>query len=130
MLTGDSRWPQFLRSKIQDVLTLSWTNTFPVLQSTSPASLVVSVLTSVLGPRISDYIYVDFASGAGGPTPYIEQSLNERLREQGKEEVKFVLSDISPHLSAWDAAAKKSENLSYVPESVDATDAPDADVLL
>lgn len=84
----------------------------------------------MLGSRVSDYVYVDFASGAGGPTPYIEQHLNEELRKQGKEDVKFVLTDISPHVNAWEAIAKKSDNITYVPYSVDATNAPPAEELL
>lgn len=88
------------------------------------------VLSTVLGPRVSDYVYVDFASGAGGPTPYIESHLNQELRDAGKEEVKFVLTDISPHVSAWEAIAKKSDNITYVPQSVDATDAPSPATLL
>ena len=92
--------------------------------------LVSRVLSSVLGPRISDYVYVDFASGAGGPTPYIESHLNSELRGASKEEVKFVLTDISPHVGAWEVAAKNSTNISYVPQSIDATDAPSAETLL
>jgi len=88
------------------------------------------VLSNVLGPRVSDYVYFDFASGAGGPTPYIEKHLNEQLRSRGTEEVKFVLTDISPHVQAWEAIAKKSENVSYVEQSVDATNAPGAETLL
>ena len=84
----------------------------------------------MLGPRISDYVYIDFASGSGGPIPYIEKELNEQLHEEGKGEVKFVLSDISPHVNAWNTAAKKSDNLSYISERVDATNAPPTKTLL
>lgn len=115
---------------MQDYLTLGWTNKFPLIQPVSPAALVSRILSSVLGPRISDYVYVDFASGAGGPTPYIENHLNEELRTAGKEEVKFVLTDISPHTAAWEVAAKNSKNISFVPQSIDATDAPSSDTLL
>jgi hypothetical protein len=96
----------------------------------SPAALVSRILSTVLGPRISDYAYVDFASGAGGPTPYIENHLNSELRAAQKEEVKFVLTDISPHVGAWEVAAGKSKNISYIPQSIDATDAPSSDTLL
>lgn len=41
-----------------------------------------------------------------------------------------MLSDISPHVSAWETLSKKSENLSYIPYSVDATDAPDGETML
>jgi hypothetical protein len=96
----------------------------------SPAALVSQVLTKVLGSRISEFAYVDFASGAGGPTPYIENHLNEELRAAGEQEVKFVLTDISPHVGAWEAVAAKSKNISYIPQSVDATDAPSPETLL
>lgn len=38
--------------------------------------------------------------------------------------VQFVLTDLHPHLEAWTAAAKKSDNLTFVAESVDAANAP------
>ena len=119
-----------LREKVQDALTLAWVNRFPILQKAAPCDVVARVLPSVLENRISDYVYVDFASGAGGPTPYIEKQLNELLRKDGKQEVGFVLSDISPHVQAWKAASKKSENLHYIASSVDASAAPSADKLL
>lgn len=75
-------------------------------------------------------MYVDFASGAGGPTPYIEKQLNQQLAQEGKQEVNFVLSDISPHLPAWTAASKKSSNLHYIRNSVDASAAPMKEKLL
>ncbi|OAG41440.1 hypothetical protein AYO21_04382 [Fonsecaea monophora] len=128
---NDQPWfPQTLREKVQDYLTLGWVNRLPIIQSTSPAELVSRVLSSVLGPRLAQYVYVDFASGAGGPTPYIENHLNSELRATKKEEVKFVLTDISPHVSAWEAAAKKSKNISYIAQSVDATNAPTQEDLL
>ena len=115
---------------MQDYLTIGWINKFPILQSITPCALAACVLSSVLGSRVSDYVYIDFASGSGGPTPYFEKQLNEQLRQEGKDEVNFVLSDISPHVQAWSAAAKKSEHLSYIPQSVDATAAPPAKEML
>lgn len=125
-----SRFPQTLREKVQDYLTLGWINRFPVIQSIAPATLVSQVLSKVLGSRVSDYVYFDFASGAGGPTPYIEKHLNDQLHREGKEDVKFVLTDINPHVQAWEAIAKKSLNISYIEQSVDATNAPSAETLL
>lgn len=125
-----SRWPQFLRTKVQDCLTLAWTFRVPFVQTQTPASLVARTLTRVLGPQhVTDYVYVDFASGAGGPTPYFEQHLNRQLQNTtGKgnngEKATFVLTDLRPHVEAWEVAAKKSENLRFVPEGVDAADAP------
>lgn len=109
---------------------MCWRTRQPIIQTVSPARLVAQTLSAALGPRISDYVYVDFASGAGGPTPYIERILNKQLRDEGKDEVKMVLSDLKPHLSAWEPLAKKSENLSYVPQGVDAANCPAAQSLL
>ncbi|KAI0594178.1 hypothetical protein F4775DRAFT_458854 [Biscogniauxia sp. FL1348] len=38
--------------------------------------------------------------------------------------VDFILTDLHPHISSWKAASKKSEHLTYVPEPVDASNAP------
>lgn len=124
------RWPQILREKIQDALTLAWINKFPILQPTAPCDLVARVLARVLGPRISNYVYVDFASGAGGPTPFIEAQVNGQLAKEGKEQVDFVLSDISPHISAWQTVSRKSQRLHYISDSVDAANAGPTELLL
>ncbi|MCJ1252931.1 hypothetical protein MMC24_000737 [Lignoscripta atroalba] len=139
-----------------------WTFRLPLIQPSSPAALVAATLQKVLGDKISDYTYVDFCAGAGGPTPFIERDLNRRLgfskdggRRGGantrdgyghasgdshinensfittvqqqlneKKSVDFVLTDIAPHLEAWEEAAKKSDNLHFIPTSVDASNAP------
>jgi len=130
-----SRFPQTLREKVQDVLTLGWINRLPLIQSIAPAALAARVLRTVLGSRVSDYVYFDFASGAGGPTPYIANHLNGEAGEAGAaggttDDIKFVLTDIKPHVSAWKAIADKSKNISYIAQSVDATNAPSAESLL
>ena len=91
---------------------------------------MAQLLWNILGSRASDYVYVEFASGAGGPTPYIANFLNRQLRNEGKDEVKLVLSDLQPHLSAWEPLAKKNENISYISQSVDATNCPAPEILL
>lgn len=63
-------------------MTLLWTIRLPPLQPSSPAALAASILARVLGPRVSEYVYVDFCSGAGGPTPHIEKHLNALLADQ------------------------------------------------
>jgi hypothetical protein len=75
---------------------------------------------------------VDFASGAGGPTAYIERRLNDELalHDGEKERVPFVLTDIAPHIKAWEALSKKSKHLSYVSHPVDAANAPSKEKLL
>jgi hypothetical protein len=112
--------------QVQDYLTLVWKLRAPILQKQSPANLVASTLSTVLGDSVSEYAYVDFASGAGGPTPLIERALNRQIaaRNDPTEPVKFVLTDLKPHLEAWNALEKRSENLSYVAEGVDAANAP------
>ena len=103
-----------------------WKLRAPILQKQSPAKLVASTLSRVLGDSVSEYAYVDFASGAGGPTPLIERALNKQIaaRNDGTEAVKFVLTDLKPHPEAWKALTKKSDNLSYVAQGVDAANAP------
>ena len=120
----------------------------PVIQSSSPASLVARTLHTVLGPRISHYTYVDFCAGAGGPTPYIEADLNARLAassdsaaststgikhngsvtttsvDSAFQPVEFVLTDIAPHVPAWSLAAQKSSHVHYIPKPIDASNAP------
>lgn len=118
------RFPQYLREKVQSCLTLAWTFRIPLLQHSSPAQFVSSTLSRILDPHTSSYTYVDFCAGAGGPTPFIEQDLNARLHAAGDPSVKVVLTDLHPHLEAWTAAAKKSENLGYVARPVDAANAP------
>lgn len=64
---------------MQDGLTHAWTTSLPPLQACSPAALVARTLQRVLGRAVARYTYVDFCSGAGGPTPSIEQALNAAL---------------------------------------------------
>jgi hypothetical protein len=114
----------------------------PVLQKTSPAQLVARTLHRVLSSSITDYTYVDFCAGAGGPTPFIELDLNAQLlseqssktaighttksprSEEDTGAVKFVLTDLHPHIPEWTKAVKKSKHLSYVSKPVDAANAP------
>ncbi|ETN44339.1 uncharacterized protein HMPREF1541_10519 [Cyphellophora europaea CBS 101466] len=119
---------------VQDYLTLGWTVRLPLLQTHAPCALAATTLTSVLGAArtLHSYVYVDFASGSGGPTPYIERHVNRQLESRGEEPVAFVMTDISPHVAAWEGAVKKSGSgfLGFVAEGVDATRAPAREVLL
>ena len=89
---------------------------------------------------------MDFCSGAGGPTPYIEREVNKAFKKlsdggnilirNGNRDangngdagrgggVDFVMTDIHPHLPDWVKASKKSNHLYYVPSPVDAASAP------
>jgi len=143
------RFPQYLREKVQSCLTLCWTFRVPLLQKTSPAQLVASTLYRTLADQVTNYTYVDFCAGAGGPTPFIEKDLNAQLvsRMPGSlmptsanttdlaprsprtatepaGAVRFVLTDLHPHIPDWTEASKRSENLSFVSEPVDAANAP------
>ncbi|KAI0102276.1 hypothetical protein GGR51DRAFT_562715 [Nemania sp. FL0031] len=150
---ADQSWfPPLLRAYVQTGLTHTWTTKLPVLQSCSPATLVANILRRELGTSVSSYAYIDFCAGAGGPTPYIEQALNQQLssssstsptpssssasstyaavaaaqngqRREG-EGVKFVLTDLHPHVESWEKAASASPHLTYVSTSVDAAAAP------
>ncbi|MCJ1457096.1 hypothetical protein MMC28_007462 [Mycoblastus sanguinarius] len=143
----DQSWfPSPLRACVQNCLTFLWKLHAPILQPTSPASLVAQTLQTVLDKTLPSYTFVDFCSGAGGPTPFIERAVNKIYKpsrnhstqnghvsanghangavveeEQG---VDFVMTDIHPHLLAWEKAAKKSDHLLYVPTPVDAGAAP------
>lgn len=147
---NDQPWfPQYLREMVQSCLTVCWTFRAPVLQKASPAQAVASIIYQTLSDGVVDYTYVDFCAGAGGPTPFIEKYLNMQLSNvpsltqisnpkaqdatrqstqsvtSGRRgSVKFVLTDLHPHIANWTEASKRSDNLSFVSEPVDAGNAP------
>lgn len=57
----------------------------PVLQASSPATIVAAVLRRVLGSSVSKHTYIDFCAGAGGPTPFIERALNSQLEASARD---------------------------------------------
>lgn len=131
-------FPSYLREKVQDLLVLCWTFRVPVLQRASPAHLVADLLYKTLGDKVTQYYYVDFCAGGGGPTPTIEQALNKRILKSSHKSntnaqpnsvtnhsvAQFILTDLHPNIPTWTKAAKRSSNISFVSESVDATNAP------
>ncbi|PVH87677.1 hypothetical protein DL98DRAFT_509882 [Cadophora sp. DSE1049] len=155
---NDQAWfPQYLREKVQSCLTLCWTFRVPILQKASPAQLVASTLYRTLADDVTNYTYVDFCAGAGGPTPFIEKDLNAQLSSRTPASpyttslnaskvaltprspravtsprtltpdngaVQFILTDIHPHIPDWTDASKRSENLTFVSDPVDAANAP------
>ena len=152
-LISTIRFPQYLREKVQSCLTLCWKFRVPILQRSSPAQLVANTLSRTLSKSVTAYTYVDFCAGAGGPTPFIEKYLNAQLSSSGSPStsfehtkdqvkdpmlrlprivdsvaddgaVKFVLTDLHPHVPDWTKASKRSENLSFISEPVDAANAP------
>ncbi|KAI6244635.1 hypothetical protein HI914_07368 [Erysiphe necator] len=125
------RFPQYLRERIQSCLTLLWTLRIPLLQKSSPAQHVAQMLSRVLDDA-GRYRYVDFCAGAGGPTLTIERELNSQLashrftgkNNENRPPVQFVLTDLHPHIPEWTKVSKQAENITFIPESVDATCAP------
>ena len=143
------RFPAFLRERVQASLTNFWKLKIPIIQPSSCASLLATKLRALLGSTIQSYTFVDFCSGGGGPTPFVERNLNLKIqgnaawtqhkttandielvsvngagKEDREEGVDFVLTDIHPHLEAWERAAKKSDHLKFIRSSIDAGDAP------
>ncbi|KAK3984485.1 hypothetical protein QBC44DRAFT_252818 [Cladorrhinum sp. PSN332] len=139
---ADQLWfPSLLRKYMQAALTAAWTTYIPHLQTSSPAGIVARLLSSNLPPgsHPSDYVFIDFCAGAGGPTPQIEKHINSSLSSHHSRKtpqvtyaeaasapapVKFILTDLHPHVDLWSTFASASPNLAYIPESVDASNAP------
>lgn len=151
-----TRFPPYLRRFVQACLTVTWTSRTPVLSRASPAAHVAAIIPRELGAsstakgtaaanadgpaaeerglrRCRDYAFVDFCAGSGGPTPSIERRLNralaaldKRVGSGGDEALQFVLTDLFPHVEAWEQAACRSPNIGFEPESVDASAAPEA----
>lgn len=134
------------------MLTHFWTQRLPVVQSRCPAELAASLVLSMIddlepvkedendaskdienhgGRRdsSSELVVVDFCSGSGGPIPAIEQRVNARRRYQNLKPIDFVMTDLYPHVNAWKPVAEGSPYLTYVPTSVDATNAAREDIL-
>lgn len=114
------------------MLTEIWSYEISPIQKASPAALVAQTLQKVLGASLRSYTFVDFCAGGGGPTPLIERETNSRSSnapEQGA--VDFILTDLHPHLLAWQTACKASpsKHLRYVPVPIDATSATAGQVL-
>lgn len=117
------RFPAFLRSRIQDALTLAWNSNTP-LQPQSPARIAASTLIRELGSSLSSYTFIDFCAGGGGPTPAIQRAINSHLSAQDKPPIDFILTDLHPNVAAWEKIVKKSSRLSYERQPVDASNAP------
>lgn len=118
----------------------------PLIQPSSPADAVAALLVSELAlapakplPKSSTsgstprrppplpYTFVDFCAGAGGPTPRIEQRVNDALSAAGLAPAPFVLTDLHPHVGNWEAAAAASASgmLRFERDGVDASAAPE-----
>ncbi|OBT66911.1 hypothetical protein VE03_04160 [Pseudogymnoascus sp. 23342-1-I1] len=145
---ADQPWfPEYFLRKVQSCLTVAWNFRMPIMQKHSPAQVVSSILYNTLDKSVTEYTYVDFCAGAGGPTPCIERELNHKLAKtksssdrtgpgatnmvngEPNESVQFVMTDLHPHIAEWKEACSKTKNLTFVSKSVDATNAP-ADLIL
>ncbi|KAJ4393634.1 hypothetical protein N0V93_002847 [Gnomoniopsis smithogilvyi] len=73
----------WFRAKVQAALTETWKMQLPLVQRLgSPASIVAKILADELGEHVSDYVFVDYCAGGGGPTPFIERYLNSPSNKQ------------------------------------------------
>jgi hypothetical protein len=118
--------PFLIKQCAQNTLEKHWTQRIPVLQQRAPAELAADVINEVFAAVEGDdrWKVIDFCSGSGGPTPFIEQHLQRQRARDGRSPVAFYLSDISPSLDAYMLHASRSANLSFIPDPVDATNPP------
>ena len=118
----DQSWcPSWLREHSHKALVRTWRTS--VSARGSPAVQACQILVDQLGGLASatQYQFVDACAGAGGPTPLIEQRINEQLTAAGLERVRFVLTDLWPDVKAWKGITSRSENISYIEQPIDAT---------
>jgi salicylate hydroxylase len=73
---------------------------------------------------LPSYTVLDICAGSGGPTPVLESELNKELEAHGKAPIQFILSDIDPHIEAWEKISKKQQNVTYVETPIDARAVP------
>ncbi|KAK5684434.1 hypothetical protein LTS10_004302 [Elasticomyces elasticus] len=120
--------PDAVKHCCQNTLTAQWTKKLPFIQKQSPAELaadaVLSAINSLDDIETAEWTVIDFCSGAGGPIPFIETLVNDSRRLEGKKPIQFRLSDLHPNIDAWMKHAALSENLSFVPQPVDASYPP------
>ncbi|KAL8798619.1 MAG: hypothetical protein Q9200_007734, partial [Gallowayella weberi] len=109
-ITDLIRFPSFLREKVQACLTLLWIKRFPPFQSSSPATLIANALRSLLGSTIKDYTFIDFCSGAGGPTPYFEREINRALELQSIQQYHDQNADTTTRARRKDVTTKSHSN--------------------
>ncbi|KAI9820786.1 MAG: hypothetical protein M1827_005157 [Pycnora praestabilis] len=117
--------PDYARGRLQEMLTAFWTHRLPIIQRASPAELAAAVILRAFDSypdSTDDFTIVDFASGAGGPTPTIERIVNTTRRREGKKALTFRLTDLKPHLEAWRMAEAASPYIDFVAKPVDAAD--------
>ena len=115
-----SRFPSRLRSCVQSVLTLAWNIRVPVFQRASASAHAGDILLRHIEDLSAHHI-IDIAAGAGGPVPGIERRVNQVLEARDEEPVKFLLTDLHPHLRDWKRLKASNQNIDFVEKPVDAT---------
>ncbi|KAJ5126390.1 hypothetical protein N7448_005694 [Penicillium atrosanguineum] len=117
---GDQSWcPSWLHQHEQLSLTKLWNLKVPFWSRGSLATQACEVFKEYLQDP-SSYTVLDICAGSGGPTPVLESELNREIEAQGKVPVQFILSDLYPHVEAWQRISKKQQNVSYIETPVDA----------
>lgn len=117
----DQSWcPSWLREHSHKALARTWSMSISKLGS--PAVQACKILLDILGgpKNATKYTFVDACAGAGGPSPLLEQNMNEQLRAAGLDSVRFVLTDLWPDIVAWKRITSRSENISYIEHPIDA----------
>ena len=117
----DQSWcPSWLREHSHKALVRTWR--VSLSNRGSPAVQASKILVDQLGgiKNATKYTFIDVCAGSGGPTPLIEQRVNEQLRSAGLDCVRFVLTDLWPDIKAWKGIASRSENISYIEQPIDA----------
>jgi salicylate hydroxylase len=117
---GDLSWcPSWLHQHKQFSLTKLWNLQVPFWNRGSLAIQGREVFEEHL-QDYSSYTVLDICAGSGGPIPVLESELNKELEAQGKDPIQFILSDLHPHIEAWEQISKKQQNISYIETPVDA----------
>ncbi|KAL4912421.1 hypothetical protein BDW62DRAFT_216299 [Aspergillus aurantiobrunneus] len=118
----DQTWcPAWLREHTHRALARMW-QTSNTRQGSPAVQASELLLRTVGGPeQAAGFTFVDACAGAGGPTPLLEPAMNKKIIAAGYKPVKFFLTDLWPDLNAWEKIVKRNENISYVPEPIDAT---------
>lgn len=111
---NDSAWvPPSLRATIIEALsrTLAWGR---ILRG------LVDPLARFLDATHAEEV-LDLCAGAGGPAAI----LIDELQRAGRRTPRFVLTDLQPHVEAWQLLRERyPERIAYEPEPVDATQIP------
>ncbi|ORY18779.1 hypothetical protein BCR34DRAFT_448730, partial [Clohesyomyces aquaticus] len=120
--------PKVIRQCCQNMLQQQWVRRLPVIQNHSPAQVAAvplkSIVDEVAAVGQTRLVVIDFCAGGGGPTPVFERLINAERARKGDTLLEFRMSDLHPNKPAWEELCKKSDNLTFIPESVNAMEPP------